>query len=137
MSRTAVIAVAAAVVLLGTAQIATKPNRVPDVSYVTLEDGTLARMPMMTTLVQPGHSRRPAPLGMTLAEAFGSMAATEQTTSYAYTVGRGITIGDRGDPPGPYVLVVISPSGQVLSTCEQTIAGWFPPCLLDGVAQVK
>ncbi|MBU4215476.1 MAG: hypothetical protein KJ792_12560 [Actinobacteria bacterium] len=137
MSRTAVLAGAVAVVLIGTAQIASAPNRVPDVSYVTLEDGTLVRMPMMTTLAQPGHPHWPAPLVMTMAEAYGMAFATEQSTGYVYTVGQATRSTGMGHPTSPYVLVVVSPSGQVLSTCSQTVAGWVPPCLLDGVAQVK
>lgn len=137
MSRTAVLAVAVAVVLLGTAQAGTVRDATDPAPSVVMEDGFVVQRSPWLSAVQSGSIQRPPTLSSSLFVLFEHGAMGSDT---------GTIVGPEADPSvswdlkplgTPYTQVVLSPGSQVLAICEQTVQGWLPPCLLDGVAQVK
>lgn len=135
MSRTVVLAVAAAVVLLGTAQVAARPDRVPDATYSTLSDGSLVRTPQWTTFVQSGPPRRPVPLSTSYYVLLTGTSPWASTLGFAVHGGGAARVRDLALLGTGYTQIVVSPAGEVVVVCGQTVMGWVPPCLPDAVAQ--
>lgn len=146
MSRSAVLAVPAVVVLLGTVQVATGPERVSDASLWSY-GGSQSLMPFWATMVLGGTPPRPLPL----ASSINAMAGDRPVWLGSSGFGFGFTGAGTGTDAGPgaesgvvpalpqlgvpYTQLVVRPTGQVLAACQQRVVGWVPPCLLDGVAQ--
>lgn len=136
MSRSAVLAVATAAVLLGTVQVAAQPNRVPDATYSTLSDGSLVRMPEWTTFVQSGPPRRPVPLSTSYDVLLTGTSPWASAPSILVPGGLAATESRLNLLGTSYTQIVVSPTGEVVVVCGQTVMGWVPPCLLDGTNPV-
>ncbi|MBU4215475.1 MAG: hypothetical protein KJ792_12555 [Actinobacteria bacterium] len=137
MSRTAVLAVVAAVVLIGTAQVASAPNRVPDDPSVWTYGAGGSLLPFWLTMVQDGTPRGPLPLASSIDTVTDDEPAWFTGDGFGYAGAGAALVPDLQVVSSPYTEIVVSPTGQVLAVCLQRGRTWVPPCLLDGVAQVK
>ncbi|MBU4215477.1 MAG: hypothetical protein KJ548_06035 [Actinobacteria bacterium] len=137
MARRAILAVAAAVVLLGTVQVATRPDRGSRPVRVAPDYGVTAQTPGWVTMVQSGTSPRPVPMSASFDILFTGVSPWASLASLAYEGGGAGSSPRLRELGSPYTQIIVSPTGDVLSVCHQTELGWVPPCLLDGSTPVS
>lgn len=135
MSRTAVLAVAAAVVLLGTVQVATRPERVPDPLTLSAQRGDQALMSSWATVLQDGTPRGPLPLASSISAGIETEPVWLTSDGFGYLGTDAVLALDMRQLTSPYTQIAVSPTGQVLAVCVQRVKAWVPPCLPDAVAQ--
>ena len=138
MRRTVVLAVAAAVVLLGTVQVATGPDRMPDPLARPAGWSGWPSIPSWSTMLEDGSLRRPLPLASSVNTVVDDDPVwLTSGDGFGYPGAGTAFVPDQVHMTSPYTQIVISPTGQVLAVCEQRVRTWVPPCLLDAVAQAR
>ena len=130
MSRTAVLAVAAAVVLLGTG-----PDQVADPLALSAQRSDQAQMSSWGTVLQDGTPRGPLPLASPITAGVETWPVWLASHGFGYLGTQGWHAVDMRQLSSPYTQIVVSPTGQLLAVCVQRVKAWVPPCLLDSVAQ--
>ena len=145
--RSAVLAVAAALMLLGTARVVISPEPVPEPLAAAAAGDDQAQWPFWATMVLGGTPPRPLPLASSINAMAGDRPVWLGSSGFGFGfmgAGTGTDAGpgaESGVVPAlsqlgvPYTQLVVGPTGQVLAVCQQRVVGWVPPCLLDGVAQ--